>query len=153
MRLWQNPVTDRTQSDVERVLELLEKGWQNFSDEEKIEWSVGMKGALNAADLERIQSNIQLLSDVLELNLSVPAVPNLPDEIFYETMRNNIINIRGAYCIHTTTPETPETPLNTFSKWNDIERILTDVYEILLNNFYYYCGSEIYAGDDTGLLL
>lgn len=153
MRLWQNPVTDRTQSDVERVLELLEKGWQNFSDEEKTEWRARMKGALNVTDLERIQNNIQLLSDVLELNLDAPAVSEIPDEIFCESVRNNTECIRGAYCIHTTTPETPEIPLNTFSKWNDIERILADVYEILLNNFYYYCGSEIYAGDDTGLLL
>lgn len=153
MILWQNPVTDRTQDDVERVLKLLEKGWQNFSDEEKTEWSAGMKGALNATDLERIQNNIRLLSDVLELDLSVSAVPEIPDEIFYEAVRVNIASIRGAYCIHTTTPETPEAPLNTFSKWNDIERILADVYEILLNNFHYYCGSEIYAGDDIGLLL
>lgn len=153
MILWQNPVTDRTQSDVERVLELLEKGWQDFSDKEKTEWSAGMKGALNVTDLERIQNNIQLLSDVLELDLSVSAVPEIPDETFYELVRNNTECIRGAYCIHATTPETPEAPLNTFSKWNEIEQILADVYEILLNNFHYYCGSEIYAGDDTGLLL
>lgn len=152
MLLWQNPVTDRTQSDVERVLELLKKGWQNFTDDEKTEWNVGMKGALNASDLERVQNNIQLLSDVLELDLSVPAVPEPPDETFYELIRSNTSCIRGAYCIHSTTPETPDAPLNTYSKWNDIEKILADVYEILLNNFHYYCG-EIYAGEDTGLLL
>lgn len=153
MLLWQTAVTDRSQSDVERVQELLEKGWQNFSDEEKTEWSDGMKGALNASDLVRVQNNIQLLSDVLELDLNVLAVPELPDEIFYALIISNTERIRGAYCIHTTTPETPDAPLNTYSKWNDIERILTDVYEILLNNFHYYCGGEIYAGDDTGLLL
>ncbi len=153
MLLWQQAVTDRAQSDVERVLELLEKGWRNFTEDEKAEWSDGMKGALNISDLERIQNNIQLLSDVLELDLNVPAVPDVPNETFYNAVISNTASIRSAYCIHTTTPETPAAPLNTYSKWNDIERILMDVYEILLNNFYYYCGSEIYAGDDTGLLL
>lgn len=153
MLLWKQAVTDRAQSDVERVLELLEKGWQNFSEDEKNEWSGGMKGALNKSDLERVQNNIQLLSDVLELGLDVPVVPELPDEAFFKLLASNVESIRSAYCIHTTTPETPAAPLNTYSKWNDIEQILTDVYEILLNNFHYYCGSEIYAGDDTGLLL
>lgn len=153
MLLWKQAVTDRSQSDVERVLELLEKGWKNFTEDEKEEWSGGMKGALNTSDLERIQNNIQLLSDVLELDLSVPDVPDVPNETFYNEVISNTASIRSAYCIHTTTPETPETPLNTYSKWNDIERILMDVYRILLNNFHYYCGSEIYTGDNTGLLL
>lgn len=55
--------------------------------------------------------------------------------------------------IHGDTPKTPSMPVNTYQKMNDIEKILDDVYGILLNNFNYYCGSEIYAGDDTGLLL
>ena len=71
MLLWIEAVTDRSQNDVYRVLELLEKGWKNFADSEKREWSAGMKGSLNISDLTRIQNNIQLLSDVLELNLTV----------------------------------------------------------------------------------
>lgn len=153
MLLWQQAVTDRTQNDVRRVLELLEKGWKSFSDEEKEEWSAGLKGALNTSDLERIQNNIQLLSDVLEIDLNVSAVPEPFNESFFEEILQNTESIRNAYCIHTTTPVTPHAPLNAFQKWNDIEKILEDVYEILLNNFHYYCGSEIYAGDDTGLLL
>lgn len=290
MLLWQQAVTDRSQNDVERVLELLEKRWKNFTDDEKSEWSGGMKGALNLSDLLRIQNNVSMLKDVLELDMDVFNVgknllqnkartttsngvtfsvnddgsvtangtatakilfninvsvgidkgnyifsgcPNnvpsgcylqafgvnehstgkgildtgsgcivgftandmlrtifiyiadgvtvsditfypmiryasvkddayetysgrnlyVPTEAMYAELLRNVEIIRRAYCIHTTTPETPEAPLNTYSKWNDIERILADVYEILLNNFYYYCGSEIYAGDDTGLLL
>ena len=151
--LWKDAIVDRDISDVERVKELLNKGWRNFSDEEKAEWSGEMKGALNTSDLERIQNNIQLLSDVLELEIVTDAVPELPTPVFYEQILINTEMIRNAYCIHETTPITPETPLNTYQKWNDIEKILLDVYEILLNNFHYYCGSEIYAGDATGLLL
>lgn len=56
MLLWQQAVTDRAQSDVDRVLELLEKGWQNFTDDEKTEWSDGMKGAINTSDLGKRQT-------------------------------------------------------------------------------------------------
>lgn len=153
MLLWQNTVTDRTQSDVDRVLELLEKGWQNFSDREKSEWNGGLKGALNTADLERIQNNIQLLSDVLEIGLTVSAVPEQRTPSFFEEILQNVATIREAYMTYNTTPANPTHPLNTYSKWNDIEKILTDIHSILLNNFCYYCGSEIYAGDETGLLL
>ena len=153
MLLWQQTVTDRSQNDVNRVLELLEKGCQNFSDSEKSEWIGGLKGALNTSDLERIQNNIQLLSDVLEIGLTVSAVPELPTTSFFDEILQNVAAIREAYMAYTTTPANPTHPLNTYSKWNDIEQILTDVYTILLNNFCYYCGSEIYAGDETGLLL
>ena len=299
MLLWQKAVTDRTQSDVERVLELLEKGWQNFSDAEKSEWNGGLKGALNVSDWLRIQNNVCLLKEVLELDMDVfnmgknlipypfwyknetyqsngitwtnlgdgrviangtatanswftlvarkkpedlllfengttvtysgmakdvgcggyiqvvdkstmtlvksvhdaddkatytvqndygiglvlyvgsgstvenaifepqlefgtKATPYerysgrnmyVPTENVYKELLENVETIRSAYCIYSTTPETPSMPLNTFEKWNTIERILSDVHEILLNNFCYYCGGEIYAGDDTGLLL
>lgn len=153
MILWMDTVTDRKQSDVERIRELLEKGWENFTEGEKTEWCAGMKGALNASDLDRVQNNIQLLSEVLEIELNVSDTPEFPTKAFFDEIITNTEAIRNAYCIHDTTPVTPQEPLNTFQKWNDIEKILTDVYEILLNNFYYYCGNDIYAGEETGLLL
>lgn len=151
--LWMDAITDRSLRDVNRVKELLEKGYENFSDEEKEEWSGNMKGSLNYSDLERIQNNIQLLSDVLELDLQVDFVQELPNEVFFDQLISNVEAIRNAYCTYETTPKTPEVPLNTFSKWNDIEQILLDVYKILLSNFHYYSGRELYAGDTTGLLL
>ena len=153
VRLWGDAVTDRTLKDVERVKELLEKGYKYFTPEEKTEWSGDLKGALNTSDLVRIQNNIQLLSDVFELDVIADDIPELPDETFYDQMIVNVESIRNAYCIYEETPRTPEAPLNTYSKWNDIEKILLDVYQILLSNFNYYCGNEIYAGDETGLLL
>lgn len=154
MLLYQQAVTDRSQSDVKRVLELLEKGWKNLTEDEQTEWNSGLKGALNKSDLERIQNNIQLLSEVLELDLTVTVVvPDPPTISFFDEIRENTESIRGAYMIHKTTPTVPEQPLNMIEKWNDIEKILEDVYGILLNNFNYYCGNEIYAGEETGLLL
>ena len=112
-----------------------------------------MKGALNRSDVQRIQNNIQLLSDVLELGLVVKAVPDHPNETLLSSIITNTEIIRNAYVIHADTPETPSMPVNTYQKLNDIEKILEDVYGILLNNFHYYCGTEIYAGDETGMIL
>ena len=53
-------VYDRTQADVERVKVLNDKyAAGTISEEEKMEWAAGMKGALNVADLNRIESNIR----------------------------------------------------------------------------------------------
>ena len=47
-------VTDRTQADVERVRELAAKGFAAMTAAEQAEWLTGMKGAYNAADLNRV---------------------------------------------------------------------------------------------------
>lgn len=153
MRLWETPITDRTQSDVDRVVELSKKDWSEFSAEDKASWLDGEKGAINKSDLDRIQNNIQLISDVLELGFVVTETPTIPTQSFFDEILRNTEVIRTAYMIHADTPKTPSAPLNTYQKWNDIEKILDDVHGILLNNFNYFCGNEIYAGDDTGLLL
>ena len=82
MLVWMQTVTDRSQIDVDRVLELLQKGWDNFNVDEKTEWLAGMKGSLNRSDMQRIQNNTKLLSDVLELNVTVADVPERPNETF-----------------------------------------------------------------------
>ena len=46
MLVWMQTVTDRSQSDVDRMLELLQKGWDNFNVDEKTEWLAGMKKKL-----------------------------------------------------------------------------------------------------------
>lgn len=153
MNLWQDAVTDRTVQDVERVLELLKKNWSDFTSEERTEWIGGMKGSINAADLNRIQGNIALLAEVLELELDIKPVVEFPNKELIDNILSNTRTIRDAYMIHADTPRVPTQPINTWTKWNDIEKILADVYDILLNNFSYYCGSEIYCGDATGLLL
>ena len=150
---WIQPVTDRSQSDVSRLLTLLKKGWDDFTTDERTEWTAGMKGALNRSDMQRIQNNTQLLSEVLELDLTIADVPAHPNEQFLAAVLANTEIIRNAYMIHSDTPETPQMPVNTYQKLNDIEKILNDVYSILMSNFNYYCGTEIYAGEETGLLL
>lgn len=153
--LWMDPILDRKQSDVDRANELREKGWNNMTADEWADYLAGLKGSLNRSDYLRIENNIKLLSDVLELNLTtyVDAVPKFPTETYYTNLISNVEAIRAAYAIHGDTPATPSAPLTDYEKWNNVEKILADVYECLNANFHYYCGSEIYAGDNTGLLL
>ena len=151
---WITPVTDRTQEDVDRVRALISKGWGSMTDEEKEEYSAGLKGCLNRGDMERIENNIQILLDVLEIDSEshVCSIPGFPAENYFEDMKNNVAAIRAGYCIHSDTPPVPELPYNTWAAYNDIEKILLDVYEVVSAQFNYYPG-EIYAGEETGLLL
>ena len=153
--IWIDSVTDRKQEDVDRVNELNAIGWDHMTSEQKEEWSNGLKGALNRSDLLRIENNIQILSDVLGLNLMTFAnnVPGNPTIGYFSILLENVEKIRGAYGKKSTTPETPEAPINTFEKLNAIEQILKDVYDLLTNNFHYYAGEGLYAGQDTALLL
>lgn len=151
---WITPVTDRTQEDVERARALISKGRGNMTDAEKEEYSVGLKGCLNKGDMERIENNIQILLDVLEIDSEsyVGAIPEFPTENYFVDMKNNVAAIRAGYCTHEDTPSVPELPYNTWTAYNDIEKILLDVYEVVSAQFHYF-SAEIYAGEETGLLL
>lgn len=153
--LWITPITDRCQADVDRLKEFQYKGLLRITPKQLAEYLTGMKGALNRTDLERIENNVQILLDVLEIEAgsNVGNVPQFPTENYFNQLLSNVSAIREAYCIHQTTPETPQMPLNTWQKWNDIEQILYDVHEILCNNFHYYCGDGLYLGQETALLL
>lgn len=152
---WIVPIIDRTQADVERAKSLSVKSWDAMSSQEKTEWNNGLKGALNSDDLHRIENNIHLLSDALELGLvthenDIPMIPNIS---YWQNMIDNVASIRESYSIHVDTPKTPSRPINTVKKVNDIEKILLDIYTIIMSNFYYESIDEIYCGDEVGLVL
>lgn len=152
--LWQDAVYDRTQSDVDRVKELLASGrFSALTEAEQTEWLNGSKGSLNTSDLARIKNNMELLIEVLELANICSDVPTFPQADYFDEVLVNLKAIRNSGFIYNTTPAIPSAPLNTFSKWNDIEKILTDVYNILLHNFHYYAGENLYAGDTVADLL
>lgn len=152
---WITPVTDRTQADVEYAQRLRETGWTNLAPEEQKEYLAGLKGCLNTSDLLRIENDIQILLDVLELDGTsyVNNVPALPTASYFGNLSSNVTAIREAYCVHADTPQVPALPYNTWQAYNAIEQILNDVYEVVSAQFSYYAGNEIYAGDTIGLLL
>lgn len=154
-------VYDRTQADVDRVKELNRKYLDGtITDEEKQEWGtgingkLGLKGAFNLSDIQRIENNTQIIGKIVAAPVNVKTweygdIPRVSD---YRRIRQNVQKIKEAFLTHADTPEVPGQPLNTYQKWNDIEKILHDVYYIYvrLKNSYYYCGTEMYAGEGIG---
>lgn len=151
---WTTPITDRTQANVDRVIELNSKVRNNTATaSEKLEWASDLKGAFNTSDMRRIIANITLLDTVLETSLTIPVETTLPDSDWFSLLLTDVQVLRDAYCVYTKTPATPTGTINTFSKFNSIEQILLDIYTILNSNFFYYCGNQIYSGESIGLLL
>lgn len=151
-------VHDRTQEDVLRVARLNDKYLNlEITKEERDEWLAGIKGALNASDLQRIEWNTRLIGELelLRLTLSVrewerPDIPRVSD---FTRLLDNVRQIRESGMTLPDTPQVPEHPLNTYQKWNDIEKILHDavlVHERTLKNLD-RCG-EIYIGERIGVL-
>lgn len=115
-----------------------------------------MKGALNAADLNRIESNIREIAEALAVSVTVKmwGADQIPRASDFKRIRDNVQRIREAWSALKDTPATPDPPLTTYQKWNAIERILHDVkyvYDRVMGS-YYYCGDEIYAGEGIGIL-
>lgn len=160
---WIDPIYDRSQADVDRIKELNRIGYHNMTADEKTEWLLDSKGALNTSDLTRIENNVQILSDVFELDLTTydGNIPEVPMTDYYANLRSNAQEIRDTGYIHADTPTVPSSPLNAYSKWNDIEKILYDVHKVLTDNFFHYAHTVpvsgeyggVYAGETIGLLL
>lgn len=154
-------VYDRTQADVDRIKELNEKALnETITDEEIQEWKTGLngteglRGAFGLSDIQRIEYNTEkiggyLATIVLTKQWEREDIPRVSD---YSRIRENVQKIKEALMTYSDTPQVPEQPLNTYKKWNDIEQILHDVYSIYvrLKNSYYYCGTELYAGEGLG---
>lgn len=153
--LFRNPITDRTQADVKRAKALKEKPWVQMSQDEKNEWMTDLKGCLNYSDLMRIENNIHLISDVLELDLHTydGNIPDVPNETYWNNLLSNVAVIRESYSNFDKTPKVPVAPINDYRKLNDIEKILEDTYTTLMSNFFYESIDELVMGEDVGLIL
>nr|DAV93743.1 MAG TPA: hypothetical protein [Caudoviricetes sp.] len=108
------------------------------------------KAYLNAADLNRIEKNAQLIGKMANLLVSAKTdwkVGNLPRSSDWIRICQNIETIRS-YAHRRKTPETPSRPINHFEKVNDIEQILADAFDMYTRNQknLNYAG-ETYAGE------
>lgn len=113
------------------------------------------KGVLNAEDINRIESNTETIAGKIAVPVTVKSWPvgGLPRVSDYKRIRDNVERIRQGYGIRADTPATPEQPLNSYQKWNDIEKILHDVNDIYdrTESARAYCG-EVFAGEGVGIL-
>ena len=91
------------------------------------------KGFYNVSDIQRINSYIEYLSDVLELNLTVTDV-SLGQALTRAQMNailDNINTIRAVWYVASDTPQTPIAVNWDYVKANNIEKILK-----VLDEFY-----------------
>ena len=84
------------------------------------------KGFYNVSDITRINSYIEYLSDVLDLNLTVTAVTlgQTLTRAQMDSIINNINTIRQAWYVSRETPQTPLAMNWGYNKANDVEKIL-----------------------------
>lgn len=131
-------IYDRTQSDVDRVFTLknkiLTQGLSSLTTEELTEYMVGMKGAYNYTDLNRVGQAISYLIERLkELAVYdttiVPktdwAMGNVPTQSQISALLTNLTKLRGKLSLPDDAPTVP-TSLDsmTYETANDIEELL-----------------------------
>lgn len=156
-------VYDRTAADVERVKYLNNQyKARKITEEELEEWKtginekVGLKGALNLADFNRNEKNCQFIGELMDVavNTKTWVYGMIPRPNDYQRLKENVQALRDHASLSSSTPEVPDRPFNTYQKWNDIEKILYDVYQafLLYMGGLYYADDEIYAGDGVGIL-
>ena len=135
-------VTDRTQADAERVKELAAKGFAAMSADERAEWLAGMRGAYNAADLNRVGTALNYLAGrlgpicgkIITWTAKTDwAVTDIATASQAETYRQQIQDIRDALAYPAGTPDAPQLARLTYTGANDIERILKLCEALIVN--------------------
>lgn len=113
------------------------------------------KAYLNAKDLNRVEKDIEILAEYLNVDVAVKTweIGSLPRASDFERILDNVKKLVNAYTVREDTPVAPVQPLNTYQKWNDIEHILHDLFWIYIGNLnnIYYC-SEMSCGDEIGVI-
>lgn len=141
-------IFDRDSGDVERVKYLSGKGWANMTSEEQAEWLNGMKGAYNYTDLNRVESAVSVLAEILGVAVTVKtnwAVTDIPKSADMERYLGNIRLLREVNAALANTPSVPDSMTGLdFNMANDIEKILFDIERNIENLT--RCG-EVYCGE------
>lgn len=113
------------------------------------------KAYLNAKDLNRIEKDIGILAEYLNVDVTVKTweIGSLPRASDFTRILENVKLLVDAYMVREDTPVAPVQPLNTYQKWNDIEHILHDLFWIYIGNLnnIYYC-SEMSCGEEIGVI-
>ena len=132
--MWQQPIYDRIQAD--------------------IDGQTG-KGHYKADDLNRIEQDCEYLAGAFGVTISTRtwSRADFPTPSDFSRVLNNITILRAAYYVYQTTPQMPQNPVNQYQKANDLEQILNDLYALYENNkrAVMYAG-EPYAGQMIGVI-
>ena len=155
----ENLITDRTQADFLRWLELRNKGFAKMTAEERAEFAGDMKGAYNYTDLNRVGYALNYLKGRLtsagylngtEFSAKADWTENeIPTGEQFTAYLGAVETIRAAMSRKADTPRTPADVggLDVIGA-NNIEKILLDIEE-LINNMLsarHYFG-DLYSGE------
>lgn len=128
-------VYDRTIMDVQRAKDLRakinESKWASLTENEKAEWLSGLKGSFNYTDMNRIESNLQTISDKCGFGFvqkSDWVVGDFPTYSDFLRIRENTNTVRNSPFAWKCNATAPIMPINNYGKINNIEKILFDSY-------------------------
>nr|DAM89652.1 MAG TPA: hypothetical protein [Caudoviricetes sp.] len=153
-----NLITNRTQADVDRVATLTGRiSAGTATAAELAEWQNDLKGAYNASDLNRVGAAVAYVAGRLtgygyavtvnpKQDWTVSDIPTAGQMAVY---LRDVATLRGAISVMASTPPTPDSASGlTWQEANDIEKILTDVDELLtrMAAAWFYSG-DLYAGE------
>lgn len=157
-------IFDRNKNDILIARSFIEKikenGFNTLTEEEKETWFNGFKACLNDTDLNRIEECCTYFAELFDIDEMETTTDWQKMDVFTneDTRRilGNVETIRNLYgFIPYGTPKTPEQPLNTIEKMNDVEKILYNKYIYINSNLdnKNYCNDNFYSGDELiGLL-
>lgn len=155
-------VTDRTQADVERVLELCTRGYARWTAEERAWWRDARchRGNYDALDVNRVTAAMEHIQGWLERYGYLTEYRPEPHSPWTDADAmtasqgaryiRNVEALRSALPLPEDTPETPESLKNlTVQAANDIETILVAVdavRPVMERSSWWPCGSMICGG-------
>ena len=146
---WIEPIYDRTEHDVQYVKDLYARIKERVATADDIVvYKNDLKGAINESDLQRIVNNMNYIANLLSISITTQTVPDIPRVAWYSILLDNLTQLLNAYMKHSDTPGIPVQPLNTYEKWNTIEKILWDIKDIYELNVGYHAGDELYGNDN-----
>lgn len=152
-----NLITDRTQSDVSYVARLAAKGWSGMTENERSQWLMGLKGAYNATDLNRVGNAVTYVAGRLEEAGYAPdidpkidwTVSDIPTESQMETYLDNVRALRNAFTVPDSVPAVPADMEGlTYQEANDIERIILAIDALITNMMdAWFYSNEVFCGE------
>lgn len=134
-------IVDRDQADVNKLLRLSSKVWDDFTEEEKQWWRGVVKGAYNDEDMNRVQWSMAYIAELLRaagsiITLQTDGKTWTEDDFLAESEEqaylDDIATLKSAIMLPASTPSVPADMVDFgFDEANAIEKILLDLENII----------------------
>lgn len=148
---WLDPVTNRNAAHIDYAKTYLNVKKTSYSSLEEL------TGCLNVSDLNRIEGNIGFLANALDTALQVKEwssnmIPTVSDESRILKNADTVIITAKDYFGNHTIPDLPDS-LSVYSDFNQLERALLSVYNVLFEPIYTEKGERFILEDGRYLVV